>query len=126
MRSTAITYRAMVLTVVIVPLLATVFAMYTLWQRAVHFPDLLLLLIMYSLVALGVTVGYHRMLTHRSFKPHPIVKFILLVLGSMAWEGPALQWAATHIKLLASFFPTTSPFRLWRIPPQPVASFGHH
>lgn len=98
MRSTAITYRALVLTVVIVPLLATVFAMYTLWQRAVHFPDLLLLLILYSLVALGVTVGYHRMLTHRSFKPHPIVKFILLVLGSMAWEGPALQWAATHIK----------------------------
>jgi stearoyl-CoA desaturase (delta-9 desaturase) len=98
MQTTAITYRAIVLAVVIVPLLATIFAIYMLWQRAVHLPDLLLLLVMYSLVALGVTVGYHRMLTHRSFKPHPIVKFILLVLGSMAWEGPALQWAATHIK----------------------------
>jgi stearoyl-CoA desaturase (delta-9 desaturase) len=38
------------------------------------------------------------MLTHRGFRPHPIVKFVLLVLGSMALEGPALQWAATHIK----------------------------
>jgi stearoyl-CoA desaturase (delta-9 desaturase) len=38
------------------------------------------------------------MLTHRSFQPHPVVKFIFLVLGSMAVEGPALEWAATHIK----------------------------
>ena len=38
------------------------------------------------------------MLTHQSFRPHPVVKAILLVLGSMAVEGPALEWAATHIK----------------------------
>lgn len=54
--------------------------------------------IMYALVAFGVTVGYHRMLTHRSFRPHPIVKCLLLLLGSMSVEGPALQWAATHVK----------------------------
>jgi stearoyl-CoA desaturase (delta-9 desaturase) len=53
---------------------------------------------MYTLVAFGVTVGFHRMLTHRSFRPNPVVKFILLVLGSMSMEGPALDWAATHIK----------------------------
>ena len=52
----------------------------------------------YSFVALGVTVGYHRMLTHRSFVPHPVVKTVLLILGSMALEGDALQWAATHTK----------------------------
>jgi stearoyl-CoA desaturase (delta-9 desaturase) len=38
------------------------------------------------------------MLTHRSFRPHPVIKFLLLVLGSMALEGPALSWAATHVK----------------------------
>ena len=53
---------------------------------------------MYAFVAFGVTVGYHRMLTHRSFRPHPAVKAVLLVLGSMAMEGPALDWTATHIK----------------------------
>jgi len=53
---------------------------------------------MYSLVAFGVTVGYHRMLTHRSFRAQPVVKLVLLILGSMAFEGPAIQWAAIHTK----------------------------
>ncbi len=97
MRST-VYYKAAVLFVVVVPLLATILAIRLLWERAVHVPDLVLLAVMYAFVAFGVTVGYHRMLTHRSFRPHPAVKFILLVLGSMALEGPALQWAATHIK----------------------------
>ena len=96
MRSLA--YKAVVLIVVVVPLLATGLAIRLLWARAVHWPDLALLLTMYALVAFGVTVGYHRMLTHRSFRPHPVVKCLLLILGSMSVEGPALQWAATHIK----------------------------
>ena len=87
-----------VLVVVIVPLLTTVLALGLLWKRAVHWSDLALLATMYTLVALGVTVGFHRMLTHRSFQPHPVVKLVLLILGSMAFEGPALAWAATHIK----------------------------
>jgi len=90
--------KAVVLAVVIIPLLATIFAIGLLWQRAVYWSDLVLLVTMYTFVALGVTVGYHRMLTHRSFRPHPVIKCVLLILGSMAWEGPALEWAATHIK----------------------------
>jgi stearoyl-CoA desaturase (Delta-9 desaturase) len=96
MRSLA--YKTVVLIVVVVPLLATGFAIRLLWARAVHWPDVVLLLTMYALVAFGVTVGYHRMLTHRSFRPHPVVKCLLLILGSMSVEGPAVQWAATHIK----------------------------
>ncbi len=91
-------YKGVVLVVVIVPLLATVLAIVLLWQRAVHWSDLALLATLYALVALGVTVGFHRMLTHRSFRPHPIVKCLLLILGSMSFEGPAVEWAATHIK----------------------------
>lgn len=91
-------YKGVVLAVVILPLLATVLAIVLLWQRAVHVSDLVLLAAMYSIVALGVTVGFHRMLTHRSFRPNPVVKFVLLVLGSMSLEGPALDWAAIHIK----------------------------
>ena len=94
----AYVYKAAVLVVVVVPLLATVFAVRLLWERAVNWTDVILLLVMYSLVALGVTVGFHRMLTHRSFKPHPVVKLVLLILGSMSVEGAALDWAATHIK----------------------------
>ena len=91
-------YKAIMLLVVVVPFLATVFAIYLLWARAVNWPDLALLATLYSLIALGVTIGYHRMLTHRSFRPHPVVKLILLILGSMSLEGSALSWAATHIK----------------------------
>src|SRR5579884_2206367 len=91
-------YRAGVLVAVVVPLIATIYAICSLWERAVNWSDLSLLLSMYILTALGITIGFHRMLTHRSFRPHPAVKFILLVLGSMALEGPALEWAATHVK----------------------------
>ncbi len=90
--------KVIVLFVVTVPLLATALAIVLLWQRAVHWSDLALLAVMYTLIALGVTVGFHRMLTHRSFQPHPVVKCVLLILGSMSFEGAALEWAATHIK----------------------------
>ena len=91
-------YRAIVLAVVIIPIVATALAIVLLWQRAVSLRDLVLLGVIYTFVALGVTVGYHRMLTHRSFVPNPIIKTTLLILGSMALEGDALQWAATHTK----------------------------
>jgi len=90
--------RYVVLLIVVVPFLATLFAIYLLWERAVHWSDLILLGAAYTLVVLGVGVGFHRMLTHRSFQAHPVIKVLLLVLGSMSLEGPALEWAATHIK----------------------------
>jgi stearoyl-CoA desaturase (delta-9 desaturase) len=91
-------YKSVVLLAVVGPLLATLFAIRLVWERAVHWPDVTLLLVMYALTALGITIGFHRMLTHRSFRAHPIVKFVLLVLGSMALEGAAIEWAATHVK----------------------------
>ena len=90
--------KIVMLVVVVLPFLATLFAIWLLWQRAVNWTDIALLIAFNVLAGLGVTVGYHRMLTHRSFQPHPVVKFIFLVFGSMAVEGPALEWAATHIK----------------------------
>lgn len=90
--------RVFVLIIVIAPLLGTVLAILWLWQQAVHWSDLALLAGMYSLSMLGITIGYHRMLTHRSFRPHPVVKALLLIFGSMSAEGPAIEWAASHIK----------------------------
>src|SRR5205823_12242581 len=87
-----------VLVVVIVPFLGTVLAIALLWQQAIQWSDLALLVAMYMLNAFGLTIGYHRMLTHRSFRPHPAVKAILLVLGAMAVASPPIEFAATHIK----------------------------
>ncbi len=87
-----------VLVIVTVPFLGTVLAIALLWQQAIQLSDLALLVTMYTLNAFGLTIGYHRMLTHRSFRPHPAVKAILLVLGAMAVASPPIEFAATHIK----------------------------
>lgn len=52
----------------------------------------------FLLTGFGITIGYHRLLTHRSFETSPAVKAILLVLGSMAAEGRAIDWVANHVK----------------------------
>src|SRR6266446_1487194 len=90
--------RAYLLAIVVVPFLGTVSAMGLLWQRAVRLSDLVLLLAMYTVTCFGLTIGFHRMLTHRSFRSHPAMKFLLLVLGSMALVGSPIEWAATHLK----------------------------
>jgi stearoyl-CoA desaturase (Delta-9 desaturase) len=90
--------RIFVLGLVIAPLFGTLVAIWLLWQRLVHWNDIAILVAMYFFTALGITIGYHRMLTHRSFDTHPAVRFLFLMLGSMAMEGPALDWASIHIK----------------------------
>jgi stearoyl-CoA desaturase (delta-9 desaturase) len=52
----------------------------------------------YAVAGFGVTVGYHRIGTHPSFKTHPIVKGILLAMGAMAVQGPAQEWLKKHSK----------------------------
>jgi stearoyl-CoA desaturase (Delta-9 desaturase) len=90
--------RAFLLALVITPLAGTLLAIWLLWQRVVNWNDVAILGGMYFFTALGITIGYHRMLTHRSFETHPAVRFFFLMLGSMAVEGPALDWASIHIK----------------------------
>ncbi len=83
---------------VVVPFLATLFAVWQLWKWVVDWPDLILLVAMYVPISLGVTAGFHRMLTHRSFQAHPAVRAIILICGSMAVQGAAITWAANHLK----------------------------
>jgi stearoyl-CoA desaturase (delta-9 desaturase) len=90
--------KGLVLVAVVAPFLGTAFAVVQLWERAVTWRDLALLIGLYLPISLGVTAGFHRMLTHRSFRAHPVVRAVILVLGSMAVEGPAIGWAANHLK----------------------------
>lgn len=72
------------------------------WQSfktdSVRSLDYNLLLIFYSLSLLGITLGYHRLATHRSFTTYPWIKRILLICGAMAWQGPPAAWASLHIQ----------------------------
>jgi stearoyl-CoA desaturase (Delta-9 desaturase) len=83
---------------VIGPLLATAYAMYLLWQDWIGARELALFLVFYVLTGLGITVGFHRLLTHRSFEAVKAVNVIFLILGSMAVQGRAIDWAANHLK----------------------------
>ena len=83
---------------VILPFLGLAAAVFLLWGWGFNWVNLGLLLGMYLATALGITVGYHRLFTHRSFETNRVVQFILGVLGSMAVEGPILDWVALHRK----------------------------
>jgi stearoyl-CoA desaturase (delta-9 desaturase) len=51
---------------------------------------------MYIFTSLGITVGFHRLFVHRSFKTFMWMKFIWVVLGSMAAQGSLMQWVGRH------------------------------
>jgi stearoyl-CoA desaturase (delta-9 desaturase) len=60
--------------------------------------DLLVLAIFYMVIGSGVTIGFHRLLTHRSFKCSRVLRAAFAALGSAAAEGPVIDWVATHRK----------------------------
>jgi stearoyl-CoA desaturase (delta-9 desaturase) len=84
--------------VFLLPPAALAFAGWLAWGGALHWQDLVVLAITYMLTGLGITVGFHRLLTHRSFKTTRLVRALLAVLGSMAVEGPVIEWVSTHRK----------------------------
>jgi stearoyl-CoA desaturase (delta-9 desaturase) len=90
--------RAITAFVTVAPILALGFVAWQLWEQALHWGDLVVFVLLYILFGLGVTVGFHRLFTHRSFKTSPTVRFIFAVLGSAAIEGPVISWVADHRK----------------------------
>ncbi len=82
--------------VTVVPFLLLFVAGWLAWGGLLHWQDLLVMGITYLLTGLGITVGYHRLFTHRSFKTGKAVRIVLGVLGSAAIEGPVIEWVATH------------------------------
>jgi len=83
---------------VVFPFLATLAAIVLLWNQVVSASDLLIAAGMYLLTAIGITVGFHRLLTHRSFQTSKPLEYLFAVLGSMAVQGPVISWVADHRK----------------------------
>jgi stearoyl-CoA desaturase (delta-9 desaturase) len=80
------------------PLAALAVAGWFAWGGTLHWQDLVVLAIVYALTGAGITVGYHRLFTHRSFKTTRTLRALFAVLGSMAVEGSVVEWVATHRK----------------------------
>ena len=81
---------------IIVPFLSLIAAIIFCWGWGIGWVELSLLLGMYFLTVLGITVGFHRLFTHKSFEAHPAVQCVLAILGSMAIQGPLAKWVALH------------------------------
>src|SRR5262245_45871943 len=83
---------------VVVPFIATLLAIVFLWNSWVSAADLIIAAVMYILTAFGITVGFHRLLTHRAFQTSKPLEYLFAVLGSMAVQGPVIAWVADHRK----------------------------
>jgi stearoyl-CoA desaturase (delta-9 desaturase) len=83
---------------VTIPFVAFIAAIVLFWDRGVGWHDLALFAVFYLLTGFGVTVGFHRMLTHRAFQTSKPVEYLFAILGSMSVQGPVVAWVADHRK----------------------------
>jgi stearoyl-CoA desaturase (delta-9 desaturase) len=83
---------------VVLPMIGLVLAIVLLWGEWVDWSALIALAVMYAITGFGVTLGFHRLLTHRSFQTHKWVQYLLAIFGSMSVQGPVMSWVADHRK----------------------------
>ena len=101
-------------TFVIVPFLAFAAAVPVAWGWGLGWTDLVLFLAFYIPSGLGITVGYHRLFTHSSFKANRPLRIGLAIAGSLAIEGPVIRWVADHRRHHAFSDKEGDPHSPWR------------
>ena len=72
--------------------------------------DWTLFAILYVVTGLGITVGYHRFIAHRSFEARPVFKVALLIAGGWALQNTAIKWASDHIRHHAEVDTEADPY----------------
>ena len=92
------THKLINLAGIVLPFIGLVAAIVLLWDRMVGPTELAILAVGYLLTGVGITVGYHRLFTHRSFETYRPVRYTFAVLGQMAVEGDVLAWVSDHRK----------------------------
>lgn len=84
------------LAIVFVPLLAVGYAAVRWWGSGITLLDVILATVLYFVAGHGVTIGFHRLLSHKSFRTNRIVKVCLTVAGSLSFQGGVIGWVANH------------------------------
>lgn len=84
------------------------------WDDGVSRTALVIAVVMYLVTGHGLSVGFHRMLSHRSFRPNRSLKIALAVAGSMAVEGSVFTWVAQHRRHHAYADSPSDPHSPWR------------
>lgn len=88
--------RNVILAIVIIPFAGLVAAVPVFWRRGLEPFDLALFAAFYLWTGFGITVGYHRLFTHKAFEAAAPLRFLLATAGSMAVQGPVIRWVADH------------------------------
>jgi stearoyl-CoA desaturase (delta-9 desaturase) len=99
---------------VIVPFLAFLAAIPVAWGAGLTWTDVVLFVVFYVVSGLGVTVGYHRLFTHGSFKANRPLRIAVAIAGSIAIEGPVIRWVADHRRHHAYSDRDGDPHSPWR------------
>jgi stearoyl-CoA desaturase (Delta-9 desaturase) len=96
--SAVVNWRQKVITLLIVvaPAAALGSVVPLLWGHAVNLTDIVMGVVLYLLTGFGITIGFHRLFTHGSFKSSRLLKIALAAFGSRAMEGSVTSWVATH------------------------------
>lgn len=79
-----------------IPLLGSVLAIFHIANYGVSFTQAATLIISLIVIGLGITVGLHRLFTHKAFKAHTAIKILLAAIGTMAFQGSIRRWVADH------------------------------
>jgi stearoyl-CoA desaturase (Delta-9 desaturase) len=104
-----------------VPMVALVAAVPLTWGWGVGWQDLVLLAVFYVIAILGITVGFHRHFTHRSFKARPGLRIALAIAGSLAVQGNVYNWTADHRRHHAFSDKEGDPHSPWAFGTSPLA-----
>ncbi|MHC5821895.1 MAG: acyl-CoA desaturase [Nostoc sp.] len=89
--------RRFAIATIIIPLIGTLIALKFAWDFGISLVELELLLVFWFLTMVGgITVGFHRLLSHCTFKTHPSIRVALAILGSMSAQGPVINWVSNH------------------------------
>ncbi|MFC9844025.1 acyl-CoA desaturase [Streptomyces sp. NPDC060223] len=89
-------YVSVTAAIVVLPLVAIGLAGWLLWGRLIHPVDIVLAVVFYTVTCLGVTVGFHRGLTHSGYRAVRPLRIALAIAGSMSFQGDVIGWVATH------------------------------
>ncbi|HEX2295167.1 MAG TPA: acyl-CoA desaturase [Actinomycetota bacterium] len=88
--------RRLVLAVTIIPFAGFLAAVWSLWGTGLTMVDASLFLFFYVFTGLGITVGFHRYLTHGGFETKPWLRATFAIAGSMAIQGSVIAWVSDH------------------------------
>ncbi|WP_051704391.1 acyl-CoA desaturase [Glycomyces sp. NRRL B-16210] len=81
----------------LIPMAALAAAIPLAWSTGLlSWTDVILAFVFFYATGHGVTIGFHRLFTHGSFRPNRATKITLAIVGSMAVQGPIINWVADH------------------------------